>query len=101
MNTKEHIRILTEISAIESIEDLSEYYNDNYEIIRKNSYFEDYEVRLSELIQKEFNLNALQTGFIMGEAYSRYHSCYEEIFLGAKAMVKFCLEFNKLANKWK
>lgn len=97
MKTKEHIRILTEIAALNTVEELRDHYNDNYSLIREMSLYSDYETRLGEILHKEFNLSEKQAGFIMGEAYSRYQSCFSDIFHGAKELALVCIEFGKIA----
>jgi hypothetical protein len=51
--------------------------------------------RIGDVIQEEFKLTDAQRGYIMGEAYTRYHSGYSDMFWGAHGLAEFVTKFPK------
>jgi hypothetical protein len=55
-----------------------------------------YGVELQRSLKEEFNLSDKQAGYIYGEAYERYHSCFGDVFWGAHALAEFVVNYAKL-----
>jgi hypothetical protein len=54
-----------------------------------------FQTELAATIKGLFNLTDKQTGYIMGEAYERYHSGYSDMFWGAHGIAEFVSKFPK------
>jgi hypothetical protein len=68
-------------------------YKDSFEGYTVDFY--KFEKELGDIIQRDFNLTAKQRGYIMAEAYDRFHSSYGDMFWGAHGIAEFVTKFPK------
>lgn len=68
-------------------------YKDSFEG-RKIDYSK-FEKELGDIIQRDLKLTDKQRGYVMAEAYDRYHSSYGDMFWGAYGLAEWVTKFPK------